>query len=57
MIFETVAKKFYREIEKETITVDDAPLIEEVEDSCQDIWSEEKGFNEQAEWMKHTGNK
>ena len=39
------------------MTVDDAPSIEEVEDFWKDIWSEEKGFNEQAECMKHTEEK
>ena len=34
--------------------LDDAPTIEEVEDFWQDIWSEEKGFKEEVERMKHT---
>ena len=54
VIFKRDAKKFYREIGKQPITVDDAPSIEEIEDFWKDIGSEEKGFNEQAEWMKHT---
>ena len=41
-------------IGKETITVDDAPSIEDIEDFWKDIWSEEKGFNDQDEWMKHS---
>ena len=49
-------EQFYQEIGKETITVD-APSIDEVENFLKDIWSEEKGFNEWAEWMKHTKNK
>ena len=31
--------------------------IEKVEDFQKDIWSEEKGFDKQAEQMKHAGNK
>ena len=45
---------FYREIGKETTTVNDAPSIEEVENFWKDIWSKEKGFNEQAKLMKYT---
>ena len=41
VIFKRDAKEFYREIAKETITVGDAPLTEEVKDVWKDIWSEE----------------
>ena len=55
LIFKREVKKIYREIGKKTITVnDDASPIEEVNDFWKNMWSEEKGFNEQAEWMKHT---
>ena len=54
MIFKRDVKRFNWEIGKETITVHDAPSIEEVEDIWTDIWSDEKGFYEQVEWMKHT---
>lgn len=43
---------FYREIGERTITVDDAPLIEEFKGFWKDIMSEGKRFNKQAEWMK-----
>ena len=45
VIFKRDGKNFYREIGKETITVNVAPSIEEVKDFWKDIWSEEKGFN------------
>ena len=54
LIFKSDVKTFFQEIGKETITVDDAPLIKEVEDFLKDLQSEGKGFNKQAEWMKHT---
>ena len=38
-IFKRDAKKFYGEIGKATITVDDAPSTEEVKDFWKDIWS------------------
>ena len=44
----------YWEIEEETIIVDNDPSIKEVEDFWKNIWSEEKGFNKQAEWIKYT---
>ena len=56
-MFKSDTKIFFWKIGKETMTVDDAPSIEEVEDFWKDIWSEEKGFNEQAECMKHTEEK
>ena len=54
MIFKTDAKKFYREIGKETIMIDKTPSVEEMENFWRTIWSEEKEFNEQAEWIKNT---
>ena len=45
VIFKRAGKNFYREIGKETITVNVALSIEEVENFWKDIWSEEKGFN------------
>ena len=43
--FKRDAQKFYKEIGKETKTVNDALSIEEVKDFWKDIWSEENGFN------------
>ena len=37
LIFKSDAKTFFQEIGKETITVDDAPLIKEVEDFLKDL--------------------
>ena len=54
MIFKRDAKMFYPEIGKESVTADDGRSIEEVKDFWKDIQSQEKGFNEQAEWIKHT---
>ena len=53
-MFKRDVKMLNREIGKETMTVDDATSIEEVVDFWKNIQSEEKGFNEQAEWMKRT---
>ena len=53
-MFKRDVKMLNREIGKETITVDDATSIEEVVDFWKNIQSEENGFDEQAEWMKHT---
>ena len=37
LIFKSDVKTFFQEIGKETITVDDAPLIKEVEDFLKDL--------------------
>ena len=52
MVFKTDAKKFYREVGKETIRVVEIPSIEEVEEFWKNIWSNDKTFNETAEWTE-----
>lgn len=52
-IFETDAKKFYREIGKSEITVDKIPTENEVHEFWNKIWGNEKGHNENADWLKH----
>ena len=49
MIFKTDAKRFYREVGKETIKVRKTPLIKEVEGFWKSILSNDKPFNEKAE--------
>ena len=50
-IFNTDAKKFYRQLGKETIEIKDPPQMQEVETFWKNIWSNKKGFNENAEWI------
>ena len=52
MVSKTFAKKFYREVGKETIRVAEIPSIEEVEEFWKNIWSNDKTFNETAEWIE-----
>ena len=54
MIFKKDAKKFYREVGKETITINEPPSMEAVEEFWKNIWSEEKEFNHETEWIKNT---
>ena len=53
LIFKNDAKKFYREIGKEKVTVNEAPPINDIERFWDTLWSEEKNFNENAEWIKN----
>ena len=55
-IFETDAKKFYREIGKETISVENVPSEEQVREFWNNIWGKEKPFNENAEWVRDLEN-
>ena len=52
MIFKTDARKFYREVGKEKVAVKDTPPIEKVEEFWKGIWSNDRPFNEKAEWIK-----
>ena len=58
LIFKNDAKKFYREIGKEKVIVNETTAINDIETFWDTIWSEEKDFNERAEWIKNvqTGN-
>ena len=51
-VFNNDAKRFYREIGKNTISVDNPPEAEEVKDFWNNIWGEERSFNEEATWIK-----
>ena len=53
LIFKNDAKKFYRDILKEKVTVNETPAINDIETIWDTIWSEEKDFNEKAEWIKN----
>ena len=55
-IFETDAKKFYREIGKETISVEAVPSEEQIREFWNSIWGKEKRFNEKAEWVRDLEN-
>ena len=58
LIFKNDGKKFYREIEKEKLTVNETPAINDIGRFLDTILSEEKDFNENSEWIKnvHTDN-
>ena len=51
-IFKTDAKKFYREIGKGTIKIEEPPVDEEMTKFWNDIWGKEKDFNNEAEWVR-----
>ena len=51
-IFSTDAKKFYREIGKGTIPVEEPPSQEELERFWNNIWGKEKKYNKEAAWVK-----
>ena len=53
LIFKNDPKNFYREIGKEKVTVNEAPAMNDIERFWDRIWSEEKDFNEKAEWIKN----
>ena len=52
LIFKSDAKKLYREIGEEKVTVNETPAINDIERFWDTIWSKEKDFNEKAEWIK-----
>ena len=51
-IFKTDAKRFYREIGKGTINIEEPPVDEEMTKFWNDIWGKEKDFNNEAEWIR-----
>ena len=53
LIFINDSKKFYREIGKEKVTVNETSPINDIERFWDTTWSEEKDFNEEAEWIKN----
>ena len=50
-IFKTDAKRFYREIGKSKIEVEEIPEKDEISGFWKEIWGKEKKFNENAEWL------
>lgn len=50
-IFQTDAKKFYRELGKSKIEIEEPPKTEEMEEFWKKIWENEKNFNSEAEWI------
>ena len=52
-IFESDAKKFYREIGKSQISINKPPDRADIEKFWRGIWEEEKYFNETAEWIEN----
>ena len=55
-IFETDTKKFYREIGKSDINVDEIPSDEQVREYWSNIWGKEKGHNENSAWLNDFEN-
>ena len=51
-MFKTDVKKFYREMGKQAIEIKEPPSLKEVEKFWKKIWSNEKEYNEEAEWIK-----
>ena len=51
-IFKEDAKKFYRELGKKKIDVDEPPEPEEVVDFWSNIWEKEKSHNKDSAWIK-----
>ena len=45
-------KKFYRELRKSQVNVENPSSKEEVETFWTSVWGKEKDFNEEAEWLK-----
>ena len=53
MILKNDTKKFYRVTGKEKVTVNGMPAINDIGKFWNTVWSEEKDFNEKAEWIKN----
>ena len=47
-----IGTKFYRELGKNQIKVEEPPQMEQVEQFWQKIWENEKHHNEIADWIK-----
>ena len=55
-IFETDTKKFYREIGKSDINVDEIPSDGQVREYWSNIWGKEKGHNKNSAWLNDFEN-
>ena len=51
-LFKENTKKFYRELGKKKIDIDEPPKLKEIEDVWIKVWKDEKQYNETAEWIK-----
>ena len=56
-IFQTDAKKLYREIGNQKIEVSKPPDMKDVEEFWKTIWCGDKKFNENAQWLERERNK
>ena len=45
------AKKFYRELGKKSIEINETPIIDEVESFWGNIWEKQKSYNKNATWL------
>ena len=52
------AKKFYRELGKKSIEINEPPKIDEVESFWGNLWEKQKSYNKNATWLDQieTGN-
>ena len=55
--FKDDPKRLYREISKQTIEVNDIPSENEIKNCWSSIWSNDKGFNADAEWINKVAEK
>ena len=53
-IFQTDAKNFYSEIEKNQVMVKETPPKDSIEKFWKEIWGEEKTSNISASWVGNT---
>ena len=53
LIFKNNEKKFYREVEKEKVPVNETPAVNDFKRFWATIWRGEKYFNENAEWIQN----
>ncbi|XP_066933825.1 uncharacterized protein [Clytia hemisphaerica] len=51
-VFSTDAKKFYREIGKGKISVEEPPSQEDIEGFWNNIWGKKKSYNREATWIE-----
>ena len=51
-IFKENTKKFYRDLGKKQIDIDEPPTLKEIEDFWSKVWEDEIQHNETAEWIK-----
>ena len=57
ILFKDDPKRLYREIGKQTIVVNDIPSENEINNFWSSIWSNDKSFNADAEWIDKVAEK